>query len=152
MSNFNYNSANEKLSNLDETINTAKTSKNNGIKDCIYNIESKLSELNASGLKGRKARTSAKKSILGDISGDTNKSLNRAYSIAFTIIFREVEIHVDRLTVAQIENLSKYGTVNEINELFLLEDDYVSEVTDYLKSLKTRIVETKTFEKLDNKR
>ena len=153
MSNFNLNTANEKLVTLDEAILSAKTSKNNGIKSCIAEIESKLTELNAKGLVGRKAKTSAKKSILSDVVGATDKSLNRDYSIAFTIIFRDLKINTDLLTVAQIENLSSHGTVNEINEMFELEEEvYCSEVTSYLKSLKTREVTTKTFEKKSNQR
>ena len=153
MSNFNYNAANEKLVALDETILSTKTSKNNGIKTCIVEIESKLTELNAKGLKGRKAKTSAKKSILSDITGATDKSMNRAYTIAFNIVFRDIRIATDRLTVAQVENLSKHGTVNEINDMFELEEEvYCSAVTSYLKSLKTREVITKTYEKKSNQR
>ena len=88
---------------------------------------------------------------MDNLTEETNKSITRAYAIAFTMEFRGLRIHTDLLSVAQIENLSNHGEVNAVEELYevALENpaQYETDVKDYLKALKTRVVSVKTYEK-----
>jgi len=49
--------------------------------------------------------------------------------------------------VSQAYNLTSYGSVNDVSDLMDKDGDYQENVATYLKTLKTRIVETKTFQK-----
>ena len=79
---------------------------------------------------------------------DVSTDLKRTFNVAFTMLFRKMEIKTSLLTLTQIENLTAYGTVNGVNDLMAFEGEmYIEKVVAYLKSLKTRTVTSKTFEK-----
>lgn len=148
MKTFNIATASTALETLTENIATATTKRGNGIKQCINEIDTKIVELGKDGLVGKKAKASAKLSIMGDVKG---KEATRAFNIAFTMVFRNMKIATEELSVAQIENLTKHGETGAVNAL-LNDSDYCEAVTVYLKGLKTREVTTKTFKKLPSKK
>ena len=134
----------------DVSINLASDKETN-ITDAINIILDKISDIKSHyAIKDRKSRKLAKDEIMSELKGETSKSILRAYNIAFTIINRDINVHTDLLTVSQIENLTKHGEVKAINASFNSEQ-YNSDVKDYIKSLKTRIMSVKTFEKISKK-
>ena len=56
-------------------------------------------------------------------------------------------ITISDLTVTQCENLANYGEVNKVNALVDAKGNYQELVVAYIKTLKTRTVTSKTFQK-----
>jgi len=148
MSNTSLNTLNTGLNTIDAILETQTTNKTLGIKNAIKEIDTKLVDIKVLGMADRKSRKLVKAQIMDTLKGETNKSVLRAYGIAFTIEFRGLQINLDLLSVAQIENLANHGDVNEINTLYTVASvDYETQVKEYLKALKTRTVTSKTFER-----
>ncbi len=140
------NTLNIGLNKIDSILDTQKVNKAVGIKNAILEIDTRLKEIEVLGMTSRKSRKLVKTQVMESLEGETNKSILRAYQIAFTMEFRGLEIDVDLITVAQIENLANHGEVNAVNEL-MDSEQYEQDVKEYLRSIKTRLVTVKAFEK-----
>ena len=140
------NTLNIGLNKIDSILDTQKVNKAVGIKNAILEIDTRLKEIEVLGMTSRKSRKLVKTQVMESLEGETNKSILRAYSIAFTMEFRGLEIDVDLLTVAQIENLANHGETKAVNEL-MDSEQYEQDVKEYLRSIKTRLVTVKAFEK-----
>ncbi len=150
-----------KISKLVATLADTKSKKENGMRETLelikVEIESTQDDLSIGYKKSIKL---VQNRILSDLmEWDVSKNgkevlkykgskeVKRVFNIAFTIIFRNMEIDTTVLTVSQIENLANYGTVNDVNDLISSEGNYQENAVAYLKSIKTRTVTSKTFEK-----
>jgi len=157
---------NDVIISLSESINQLRVDKADKISLTIVAIFAKLEELKnvdnkISELSAKKALIYTKNKILNEAKRvklnkkgveveylDLGEDVLHAYNIAFSAIFRKLTIKFNLISVSQAHNLVNYGAVNEVNELSCLEDEtYEDAVKAYLKSLKTRQVISKTFEK-----
>ena len=154
---------NDALNTLTHRIEKAKQSKENGMNETLRYIQKQIEELKIeTGLSYKKSLNAVQNKILEDLMTvkttangrerlvyNGTKEVKRTFNIAFRMLFRKMQIKCELLTVAQIENLVSYGTVKGVNVLYGVDDDaaYIEQVTEYLKSLKTREVTVKTFEK-----
>ena len=160
MSTITLTERNTKIDAIVESIVTAKTNKETMLSKTMILIKEQIDTNIESGLGYKKALNKSKQDILSELYETAqnkkghdyekyvgNKEINRVFNISFTAIYRNMEIFTDQVTVAQTENLVNYGTKQGVNDLQFMEGDYTENVVAYLKSLKTRIVESKTFEK-----
>jgi len=160
MSTITLNERNTKIDAIIESIVTAKSNKETMLSKTMLAIKSEIDTNIESGLGYKKALKKSKEDILSDlyVTAQTkkgvdyekyngNKEINRVFNIAFTAIYRNLDINFDALTVAQTENLVNYGTVQGVNDLIDDDGDYTENAIAYIKSLKTRDVTSKTFEK-----
>jgi len=157
---------NDVIISLSESINQLRVDKADKISLTMVAIFAKLEELKnvdnkISELSAKKALIYTKNKLLNEAKKlkvnkkgveveyiDLGNDVMNAYNIAFSAIFRKLSIKFNLISVSQAHNLVTYGTVSEVNQLSCLEDEtYGDAVTAYLKSLKTRQVISKTFEK-----
>lgn len=146
---------NNKLNEL-ELLKTETAKKiSNGILEVIEVTSNKIEELKSSyGVNDRKALKAIKQETLNLNDGvKPCKHLNRGYSIGLAYVKRGFVIEdiaslTNCLTIAQIENLINHATVADIKSVISSSEDIRADIAkDILKSLKTREVVTKTFEK-----
>jgi len=144
MSTINLTDLNTGLNKIENIIETQNANKVDGIKNCIAVINTKIEEYKVLGMSSRKSRKIVKEQILGDL---TNKSVVRSYNIAFTASFRGIVLSemACKIKVSILENMLNYASVNDCNDYFVNCDE--TEMAMHLKSLKTRVVTSKTFEK-----
>jgi len=157
---------NETIVSLNDSINKLRVDKADKISLTIIAIFKRLEELKSvdnkvAELSAKKALIYTKNKLLNEAKRvklnkkgveveyiDLGNDVMNAYNIAFSAIFRKLSIKFNLISVSQAHNLVTYGTVSEVNQLSGLEDEtYGDAVTAYLKSLKTRQVISKTFEK-----
>ena len=143
---------NDALVALEVSKNEINSKIKNGILASVETCFAKINEYKTTyAINDRKARSLLKKETL---SLDTKpcKYLDRAYSIALIAIKRGLNSSdinaLLLLTPSTIENVLNYCTNAQIKEIIECDNREREEFTkDVLKSLKTRTIETKTFEK-----
>ena len=144
MSTINLTDLNTGLNKIENIIETQNANKVDGIKNAIAVINTKIEEYKVLGMSSRKSRKIVKEQILGDL---TNKSVIRSYNIAFTASFRGIVLSETacKIKVSILENMLNYATVDDCNKFF--KDCIEADMSAHLKTLKTREVTSKTFEK-----
>ena len=149
------NKYNSKLNEL-ETLKTETAKKiTNGLLEVIEVTSNKIQELKSSyGINDRKALKAIKQETLNLNEGvKPCKHLDRGYKVGLAYVKRgfvlaEIKELTNCLSVAQIENLINHATIAQIKEVIISDEDMRKDLaTEILKSLKTREVITKTFEK-----
>ena len=147
------NTFNKNFATIDSRVLKLNGEKQDGIKEAITYISDEIVKLKKEyNLNNRKSLRVIAERVLGETKDiKVDKSTKRAYNIALIIRKKNVKVHTEILTVSQVENLVRYGESAKINKLHLSEETYLDDVSDYLKELKTRIIEVKTFEKIPKK-
>ena len=141
---------NNNFNAIDIEVKRYNEAKVTGIREALTYLENEIDTLKDNyGINNRKSVKAIRDILFGDVN-EINKTTKRVFTVALHIIAKGVEIKHELLSISQIENLLKYGTKTKINELSKIADGatYVSDVADYLKSLKTRKVEVKAFPRL----
>jgi len=162
MSNLNITQTNETIAANSSLIKTTQNTQNVLLVDTLETIVEtiELKQVNYN-IGYKKALNIVAKTILGDLIEKTvnakgkrvskyngTKELKRVVTVATTMLFRKMEIKSELLTLTQTENLVNYGSVNDVNAYSDKDDSvYQTEIVKYLKSIKTRTVTSKTFEK-----
>ncbi len=141
------NELNSGLNTIESVIGKQNANKIVGIVEVVKAINLAMDELTLLGLTNRKAKKAAKEQILNGLDGDTNKSVLRVYGVAFTAHFRGIVLSdaAIKLPLSMLENMLNYATVNDCENYFKDADE--DEIKAHLKTLKTRVVSSKTFEK-----
>ena len=144
---------NQALLSLEVSKNEINSKIKNGILASVETCFAKINEYKtAYAINDRKARSLLKKETLSLLDTKPCKYLDRAYSIALIGIKRGLNSSdinaLLLLTPSTIENVLNYCTNAQIREIIECSDKEREEFTKKtLKSLKTRDVIVKTFEK-----
>lgn len=150
-----------------ELLNATKTKviedTNDGIKKVINKIIEKIEDKVAKGNSYKQSRKDVKEELMQPLYKTVttkngkqieklvaHKNTLRAYNIAFTIIFRNI-VGVENkteLSVAQIETVATYFTINEVNELMEYQGDalitaYKEIASNYKKVVSSKVLDTK---------
>ena len=133
---------NTKVTKINRAIKTATDDKNIAIHEALTIIATKVADLQGElNISERKA-VKQLQSIIFAFDDKVTPEFKRVFKTVIVARIRKLNIVYDKCTLAQIENLCKHGTVNGVNSIDYNDPDAIR---DYIKSLKTRVVETKTF-------
>lgn len=144
---------NQALLSLELSKNETNSKIKNGILASVEACFNKINEYKLTySINDRKARKLLKKETLSLDNNKPCKYLDRAYSISLIAIKRGLN-HSDinaliMLTPSTMENILNYCTNAQIREIIECDNEEREEFTkEVLKSLKTRQITVKTFEK-----